>query len=93
MPWRQMQADILNLPVISVSTEEGSAYGAAIMAAASSKKLGSIKEICNKWIKVREKLLPIEQNIKIYDNAFIIYQDLYNSLKKDFHAISLVHKN
>lgn len=93
MLWRQMQADILNLPVISVSTEEGSAYGAAIMAAASSKKLGSIKEICNKWIKVRGRLLPIEQNVKIYDRAFKIYRDLYNSLKKHFHAISLVHEN
>jgi len=91
MLWRQMQADILNLPVISVTTEEGSAYGAAIMAAASSKKAGNIKEICNKWVKVKKRLLPIEQNVEIYNRAFKIYQDLYKSLKKNFHAISLIH--
>ena len=86
--WRQIQADIFNLPILISSTQEGSAYGAAITAAVGTGIFSSIKEACRQWIKMKEKILPNPENVAVYDQTYHIYRSLYPKLKDDFRALS-----
>jgi len=86
--WRQIQADIFNLPILISPTQEGSAYGAAITAAVSVGIFSSIKEACQEWIRIKEKILPNPKNVAVYNKAYLIYRGLYSKLKDDFHGLS-----
>ncbi|GAI69338.1 unnamed protein product, partial [marine sediment metagenome] len=72
--WRQIQADIFNLPILISPTQEGSAYGAAITAAVSVGIFSSIKEACQEWIRIKEKILPNPKNVAVYNKAYLIYR-------------------
>jgi len=86
--WRQIQADIFNLPILISPTQEGSAYGAAITAAVSIGIYPTIKEACREWIKIKGEVLPVPENVEVYKKAYLIYRGLYSKLKDDFHALS-----
>ncbi len=85
--WRQIQADIFNLPILISSTQEGSAYGAAITAAVGTGIYPTIKEACQEWIKIKAKVLPTPKNVALYNQAYLIYRGLYAKLKDDFHSL------
>ncbi len=85
--WRQIQANIFNLPMLISPTQEGSAYGAAITAAVSIGIYSTIKEACRKWTRTKEKILPIPKNVAVYNKAYLIYRGLYSKLKDDFHSL------
>ena len=42
--WRQMQADVLNVPVVTVGPSGGAPYGAAILAAVGAAAFKSVPE-------------------------------------------------
>src|SRR5580700_362642 len=44
--WRQLLADILGHQVVTLETQEGSAYGAALLALAGTGEYGSVPEVC-----------------------------------------------
>jgi xylulokinase len=53
--WRQIAADAFGVPVVCLSTAEGAALGAAIQSAhASTPALGSLEEICARWVALDE---------------------------------------
>lgn len=86
--WRQIQADIFNLPILTTSTEEASAYGASLMAAVGAGIFSTVKDACKKWIKIKDKVTPDPDNTKIYEIAYQVYRGLYGKLKDDFHILS-----
>jgi xylulokinase len=79
--WRQIQADVLNLPVLSMLTQEGSAYGAAMTVALSLGHFESLEALCQKWIRVRERILPRSDQAAVYKRYFSLYKGIYTSLK------------
>ncbi|MDB5056326.1 MAG: xylulokinase [Bacilli bacterium] len=85
--WRQMIADIFGYPVITVNTTDGPAYGAAIMAASGVLKQ-DIEHICEKWIKVVDRVEPNTLNQQKYEAYYTIYRGLYPKLKDTFHQLS-----
>jgi len=85
--WRQMQADIYGQPVVTINAEEGPAYGVALLAAAGTGAYKDVVEACNATISVATKTSPNSAAKKTYNAAYPVYQNLYQSLKKDFAAI------
>lgn len=79
--WRQMQADIFDLPVYTMSAaSEGGAYGAIMVAGVGAgvwKNLGEAVSI----VKVETETLPIRENQKAYMDSFEIYSRIYPALK------------
>lgn len=79
--WRQMQADIFDLPVYTMSAaSEGGAYGAVMVAGVGAgvwKNLGEAVSI----IKPETKTLPNPENQPAYNKAFAVYSKLYHALK------------
>ncbi len=88
--WRQLMADIYNLPVAlpDMNSENSAALGVAILAAVGTGAYKDVPEACNKIIKMRaETYLPSQEKIHIYDKVYQEFDALYPKLKDNFKSI------
>jgi xylulokinase len=86
--WRQIQADVFGRKVVTTGSEEGAAYGVALLAAVGGGAFKNIEEACTAAIRIAQDT-PVDRKAKgCYDRAFPIYQQLYRSLKGDFKSIA-----
>ncbi|HVZ80780.1 MAG TPA: xylulokinase [bacterium] len=84
---RQMQADIYGEEVVTVNSEEGPAYGAAILAMVGAKLYPSVPAACSKLIRVVTRTQPNTKRVKEYDVWYGEYRELYPALKGSFRSI------
>ena len=75
--WRQMQADVLGVPVVTVGPSGGAPYGAAVLAAVGSGDYGSVKEACQAWIRPVDRIDPRSETAGAYGLAYERYRNLY----------------
>ncbi len=86
--WRQIQADVFGRSVVTINSDEGAAYGAALLAAVGAGAYRKIEEACAAAVRVVQET-PVQRPAKKhYDRAFPLYQKLYQSLKGDFKSIA-----
>ncbi|HUQ94032.1 MAG TPA: xylulokinase, partial [Bryobacteraceae bacterium] len=78
--WRQMLADVFNRQVTMSETQEGSAYGAALLAMA--KEYGSVPEVCRMAIREVECCEPRSPATSIYQRGYETYRSIYPALKR-----------
>ena len=90
--WRQIQADVFGRKVVTINTEQGPAYGVALLAAVGAGEFKNIQEACAATIRVRKETAVRRPAKKYYDRAFPVYQQLYRSLKDDFKSIAALEK-
>ena len=86
--WRQMQADIFNLPVYTMSAaSEGGAYGAVLVAGVGAGLWKNLTEAVQ-VIKPETECTPIAENQEGYKKSYEIYKKIYPALKPvyDFGA-------
>ncbi len=86
--WRQIQADIFNLPVFTANTKESSAYGACLIAAVGTGVFPTIEKACQEWVRKENETVPNPQEVETYEKAYQVYRSLYPKLKEDFHVLS-----
>jgi xylulokinase len=86
--WRQLLAGILNKRVVTLETQEGSAYGAALLAIAGTGAYGSVPEVCRVAIRETDSVSPDANEAKFYGKAHQIYQSLYPALRGACAAIA-----
>jgi len=86
--WRQMIADVFDLPVVTIQNREGPALGAAILAGVGTGLYPSVQEACKKIIKLNEPQLPIAENSKKYAPYYELFCDLYPGMKEGFKTLS-----
>jgi xylulokinase len=77
--WRGLLANILNKRVVTLETQEGSAYGAALLALAG--EYGSVPETCKVAIKETDSVAPDPAQAAFYNKAHRTYKSLYPALK------------
>ena len=84
--WRQMQADIFNLPVYTMSAaSEGGAYGAVLVAGIGAglwKNLGEAVQV----ITPETECQPMPENQEGYKKSYEIYKKIYPALKSVYDA-------
>jgi xylulokinase len=86
--WRQIISDIIDYKVVTLNIEEGSAFGAAVIAGVGCGIYPGIEEIVDKIIKKDKVTNPIEENVKKYKKFYTVYKSLYSDLKDSFKEIS-----
>lgn len=86
--WHQLFADVFSSPVATLETQEGSAYGAALLALVGTGEYKSAREVCSAAIREVEIKTPSPDAAAYYERAYGIYQSLYPALKQAFRAIS-----
>ena len=79
--WRQMFADVFARRVTMLETEEGSAYGAALLALVGTGKYASVLEVCKAAVHETDSLTPRSENAAAYAAGHSIYQSLYPAVK------------
>lgn len=86
--WCQIIADVLNVEVHKINSEEGPAFGAAILAAVGCGQYNNVVEASGKLIKVIETTKPDSEAVKRYHNKYEVFKSLYPSLKDMFDKIA-----
>ena len=85
--WRQMIADIFGLPVVTVNSTDGPAYGAAVMAASGVRNV-DITELCDRWIRPVTRTEPNPASRSRYESFYAVYRTLYDTLKATSHQLT-----
>lgn len=86
--WRQMMADVYNLPVRTSSSKEGPALGAAILAGVAAGVYESVPAACRKLVKASDPQPPIAENHDKYEPFYQLYCKLYPALKDSFKELA-----
>jgi xylulokinase len=87
--WLQMQADILEQAIYKSNVSEQACLGAAITAGVGGGVYADFHEACERLVSFDDKVYyPIPENIKIYNEYYRIFRDLYARNKESFHELS-----
>ena len=85
--WRGVLAAILDKRVVTLATQEGSAYGAALLALAGTGAYANVREVCREAIREVDSVEP-GADAAFYGRAHKIYQALYPALKPIYGQIA-----
>ncbi len=85
--WRQIIADVLNVPVEIPETEEGPSYGAAILAMVGCGAYKNVYDAVSAVTAVRQTVYPDKEISKLYNERYGVYKELYPALKDIFPKI------
>ena len=86
--WRQIQADIYGQELVTLGTSEGSAYGAALLAAVGSGMFATVEQACERTIQVTEKIAPRPASANLYDRYYEVYRSFYPTVKGHSHRLA-----
>ena len=79
--WRKIMANVLNLEVDIIESEEGPGYGGAILAAVGCGEYDSVEEAAKKLVKVVDTVKPDSELVKKYEKRYKIFRQIYPNLK------------
>ena len=84
--WRQIVADVFDLPISPLTVGEQSAMGAAMLAAAYDQRV-PVSEIARAWVRLDAPVEPIPANVSRYRELFAIYRELYPLHREHFQRL------
>src|SRR5580693_4949432 len=79
--WRQMLADVFGKRVVTLQTQEGSAYGAALLALVGTGVYASVPEVSKAVIREVDSISPQPEAAQVYAAGHPIYKSLYPALQ------------
>ena len=82
--WCKIVANVLNVKVDKINSEEGPAFGAAILAAVGCGKYASVEEATEKLIKVVETTEQDPDIVELYNKKYQVFKEIYPTLKDMF---------
>jgi xylulokinase len=86
--WRQMQADIYGAEVVTLSAEEGPAYGAALLAGVGTGLFASVADAVDQCVSIAGRTPPDPTTQPRYEKAYVIYRELYGMLRPSMHQLA-----
>jgi xylulokinase len=81
--WRQILADVFGKPVSTLETQEGSAYGAALLAMVGTGAFSSVEEACRNAV-IEKSISQPTKSQEAYRLHYKTYTSLYPALKNLF---------
>ncbi len=88
--WRQMQADILGTPIMTMRAEEGPAFGAALLAGVGAGLYPDVEAAVKAAVATSDTIAPQPEAQRLYDDLYPLYRQLYGMLKPTFDALARV---
>lgn len=82
--WVQILANILGIPVDLPETEQGPAYGAAILAMVGAGVFKTPAEAAKALVHIRETVNPDPQIANLYNDKFKQFKGIYPAISKLF---------
>ena len=91
--WRQIQADVYGQAVETIESDEGAAFGAAILAGVGVGAWPSVEEACRKTIHIADRIEPNLKSSAILDRNYQAYRTLYSSLSPAIDLLQEQERN
>ncbi len=85
--WKKIIANILNLKVDVIESEEGPALGGAMLAAVACGEYGSVEEAAEKIVKIVDTVEPEEELVAKYEERYRQFKEIYPACKPLFELI------
>jgi len=89
--WLQMQADIFNTPIVTLSTEQGPGMGAAMIAAVGAGWFEDFKACSERFVNYQEEVQPNQENVKKYEASYKLYRKIYPTIKELSHQTTAIN--
>jgi xylulokinase len=90
--WRQIIADVMGMEVLSLTVDEGPAYGAALLAGVGAGLYPSIETACERFIRTKDRILPNPERQQRYNECYDMYRQMYGVLRHSFQRLSRLEK-
>ncbi len=91
--WRQLLADILKCHIVTTTSKEGPALGAAILAGVAAGVFSSVEEGCKKLVKESDKSSSTDAKVAaLYDEVYKLYSFLYPTLRPAFSKLDTLRR-
>ena len=85
--WRQIQADTYAAPLALTNSEEGGAFGAALLAGVGAGSFASVPQACRDLIRATHVTEPDPAAAERYARHQAVYDGLYDALQSSFAAM------
>ena len=85
--WKKMIANILNLKVDVIESEEGPALGGAMLAAVACGEYKNVEEAAAKIVRIVDTVEPEEELVKKYDERYQQFRQIYPACRPLFDII------
>lgn len=85
--WKKIIANVLNLKVDTIESEEGPGYGAAMLAAVACGEYKSVQEIAKKLVTVVDTVEPEINLVEKYEAKYQQFRQIYPACKSVFALI------
>ena len=82
--WKKIIANVCNLEIESIEAEEGPGFGGAMLAMVACGEYGSVREVADKFVKVKETILPDSELVQLYQERYEKHKEIYPALKYVF---------
>lgn len=82
--WRKIIANVLNATIDIVESEEGPAFGAAMLAMVACGVYSSVKEAAKSIVRVKESYAPTPELVEKYNRKYEKFKQIYPACKNVF---------
>lgn len=80
--WKKIIADVLEIPVKTLKTNQGPSYGAAILAMVGDKKYLTVEDAISALVKIEDVIYPDIEKRDYYLKKYKAFDKLYLALKQ-----------
>jgi len=88
--WRQLQADILGLPIYRTVVDEGPAYGAALLGGVAAEVFADIPEACS-LVRLRPEISSADAGREeLYKRYHSIFREYYSATASMMHQLTRI---
>jgi xylulokinase len=86
--WRRILADVFAKRVATLAHQEGSAFGAALLAMVGTGEFADVPEACRATIRETDSQPPRSSEVHTYARGYAIYRTLYPALRPFYAQIA-----
>ncbi len=86
--WKKIIANVLNLKVDVIESEEGPAYGGAMLAAVACGEFASVEAAADQLVKVVDTVEPDAQLVEAYEKQYQKFKKIYPAVKGLFPELA-----
>jgi xylulokinase len=79
--WSKITASVLGIPLERTESQEGSAFGAALLAGVRSGVFATVEEAVARCVRVRDRIEPDGEWTELYERGYSRYRMLYPALR------------
>ena len=85
--WKKIIANVLNIKLDIIESEEGPGYGGAMLAAVACGEYASVEEAASKLVKIVDTLKPDAEIAARYEERYHKFTQIYPTVKELFPKI------